>query len=455
MPDYLPHTDAEVREMLDYIGIASLEDLYASVPSLIARLDPTLLKPGRPEPDVLKAMHQRARLNAARTDQLACFAGAGAYDHEVPPVVRALAGRSEFVTSYTPYQAEVAQGVLQLLFEFQTMVSRLSGLPIANASLYDGASALVEAVHLGVGVTDRSTVWCSSGVHPNWRGVLRTASRGPGYAITEVPLRNGVTDWSEATGEPGVVVVANPNFQGYLEEVQQARAICDRRGALLVLAIDPVSAAVLKSGGEVGADVVIGEGQPFGGGLSFGGPYLGLFACQERYVRQLPGRLVGETVDLETRRAYVTTLRTREQDIRRERATSNVCTNQTLLAVTAAIQMSWLGTNGLRDVAVRCGSGARFLAQGLARLPAVHVGQASTPYLREFTFETPMSGRQLIAKMAAAGYLAGVALSTLCEPGDGACNERLREHGVVVTVTERRTREEIDGYVDAIEGVLR
>ena len=455
MPDYLPHTNEEVAQMLSFIGLRSLDELYNSVPALIERLSPQAIAPGLPEPDVLARMVRRGKANIARNDGLICFAGAGSYDHEVPPVVRALSSRSEFVTSYTPYQAEVAQGVLQMLFEFQTMIARLSGLPIANASLYDGASALAEAVHLGVSVTDKGVIWCSSGVHPHWRSVLRTIAQGPNYTVTTVPLKDGKTDWQAFDGSPGVVVVANPNYQGYLEEVSAARSLCDATGALLVVVMDPISAALVRSGGEDGADVVIGEGQPFGAGLSFGGPYLGLFSCREEHVRRLPGRLVGQTTDNQDRRAFVTTLRTREQDIRRERATSNVCTNQTLLAVTAAIQLSWLGTEGIKQVALRSASATHYLGDRLGDVKGVSIPNRDTPWVREFIYRTDVDARQVIDHMANCGFLGGVALKTLCRPDDPSIDSDLYEHGIVVAATERRTRSEIDGYVDALKGVMQ
>ena len=270
--------------------------------------------------------------------------------------MRAIASRSEFVTAYTPYQPEVSQGVLQAIFEYQTMIARLSGLEVANASLYDGAASLVEAVNLAVVAAGNKRVLCSQGVHPHWRRQLETFSRGSGNEIDTVALSGGVTAWDAVADEGpfGAVVVAAPNFLGCLEDIGAARAVADRVGARLVVCFDPVSAGLLRTPGSLGADVVVGEGQPFGTALGFGGPYLGLFACRLQDVRRIPGRIVGETVDTGGRHAYVMTLRAREQDIRRERASSNVCTNQTLMAVTAAVHLSWLGPQELREVALGC-----------------------------------------------------------------------------------------------------
>jgi glycine dehydrogenase subunit 1 len=459
VPDYLPHTEDELVRMLAFLGLSSLEELFSAVPAALRLGRGLALADGSPEPDVLARMESLGEANRARSDRLICFAGGGAYDHEVPPVVRALAGRSEFVTSYTPYQPEVAQGVLQAVFEFQTMVARLAGLPVANASLYDGASALVEGVNLGVAASGRQTVWLSSGVQPHWRAVLRTFAAGTGHRVVEVPLADGVTVWPGAPAgdeAPGVLVIGYPNYLGCLEDLGAARRICDATGALLVVAADPVAAGLLHSPGECGADVVVGEGQALGTALSFGGPYLGLFAVAQQHVRRLPGRLVGETVDVEGTRAYVTTLRAREQDIRREKATSNVCTNQTLMAVYAAVQLGWLGTSGLREVALRCARGTRFCRESMLALNGIELITGSTPTLREFAVRTPIAGPLVIERLADEGYLGGLALSALLgEGGDGSVGTDDAEHGLLVAVTERRTRAEVEGFVRTLDKVVR
>jgi glycine dehydrogenase subunit 1 len=458
MADYLPHTEEDLAAMLGALGLGSLDELFAVVPSALRVAGGLDLAAGHSEPDVLARFEDLAEANVARADRLVCFAGGGAYDHELPAVVRSLASRSEFVTSYTPYQAEVAQGVLQALFEFQTMVARLSGLAVANASLYDGASALVEAVNLGVGASGRPTVIVSAGIHPHWRRVLGTFAAGTGHRVDEAPLEGGVTSWPEATESeaPGVVVVGYPNYLGCLEDLRGARQLCDRFGALLVVAADPVCAGILKRPGDWGADVVVGEGQAFGTPLSFGGPYLGLFACTEAQVRRLPGRLVGETVDGQGTRSYVTTLRTREQDIRRERATSNVCTNQTLMAVAAAIQLGWLGTAGLAELALRCARGTRYCREALLGVDGVEPLTVNTPTVREFAVRTPRPARQVIERLAEEGFLAGVALDGLVgEEGDGSVPATQAEYGLLVAVTERRTRAEIDAYVAALDKAVR
>lgn len=452
MSGYTPHTDAEIAQMLAFLGIGSIDELFASVPSALRLAGGTGLAPGAPEPDVLAHIQDFADTNRPVGRDLVCFAGGGAYDHEVPAVTRALASRSEFVTSYTPYQPEVAQGVLQALFEFQTLVARLAAVEVANASLYDGAAAVVEAVNLAVAETRRERVWMSQGVNPAWREVARTFAAGTGHDIVEVPLGDGVTDWSSApdpdpsNAAPAAVVVAYPNYLGCLEDLDAVKALCDRTGALMVVAFDPICAGVLRPPGEWGADVVVGEGQALGMPLSFGGPYLGLFACSSKHVRRLPGRLVGATVDTDRKRAYVTTLRAREQDIRREKATSNVCTNQTLMAVTAAIQMGWLGSSGMAEIALRSARGARYCRDSLLEVPGVEPF-ARAPTLREFALRVPTDATGLIERTADEGFLGGIALDDSYTEGRG--------DGLLVAVTERRTRAEIDAFADAFAKALR
>ena len=444
MGTYIPHTDDEIDAMLAFLGLTTLEELFGAVPEAVKLQHALELADGVGEPDVLDRMEGLADRNRARSDRMVCFAGGGAYDHETPPVTRALAGRSEFVTSYTPYQPEVAQGVLQAVFEFQTMVARIAGLPVANASLYDGGSAAVEAVNLGVAASGRRTVWVSEGIHPHWRQMLATFAIGTGHHIRTIPLRDGVTAWPDETDAgqepPGVVLVGYPNYLGCLEGLAAVRALCDRTGALMVVGADPLASGLLRSAGSWGADVMVGEGQMFGTSLGFGGPYLGLFACSSAHLRRLPGRLVGETVDVEGRTAYVTTLRAREQDIRREKATSNVCTNQTLMAVTAAIQLGWLGTSGLVEVATRCARATRYTRDAVLRIDGI-APWAEAPVLREFAVRLPIEAATVIERMADAGFLAGISLEGAVDGGD---------QGLLIAATERRTATQIDAYADAL-----
>jgi len=449
MANYLPHTDEEVAAMLEFLGMDSMEQLFDHIPAAIRLSQGLDLPQGMSEPDVAAVFATLTAKNKAKASQMTCFAGAGAYDHEVPPVVKALGSRSEFVTAYTPYQPEVAQGVLQAIFEYQTLVSRLSGLPIPNASLYDAATGLVEAVNMAAGATGKSKILLSQGVHPHWRETVRTFAKGTGYDIVEVPLVDGVTQWASVDSTDAAAVVgAYPNYLGVIEDMAPAKALAESTGALFVLGIDPIAASVLKTAGQWGADVMIGEGQAFGTSLNFGGPYLGLFACTEAQIRRLPGRIVGETVDSSGRRAFVTTLRAREQDIRREKATSNICSNQTLMAVTAAIQLGWLGTHGLREVALRCAQSAHYLHDELMKVEGV-TALSSQQFFREFAFRVPGSARDVLRFMADHGVLGGLSLAELnaATPSAPECGS---EDLILVTCTERRTKEEIDTYVDLV-----
>lgn len=451
MATFFPHTEDDVARMLADLGLDSTEDLFGVVPEALRLAGGLGLGPGLSEPDVAAEMGRLAGANRAPRE-LVCFAGGGAYDHDIPAVTRALAGRSEFVTSYTPYQPEVAQGVLQALFEYQTLVSRLAGLPVANASVYDGATALVEAVNLALAVTGRGTVWLSQGVPPRWAEVLATLTAGRGARIVPVPLRDGRTAWPEvshreggagdgASGAPAAIVVANPNYLGCIDSLKAAQACAQRNQALMVSCFDPVSAGLLRSPGSQGADIAVAEGQPLGTPLAFGGPYLGMFAVSDPHVRRLPGRLVGRTVDGQGRTAYVTTLRAREQDIRREKASSNICTNQTLVAVAAMVQLAWLGTWGLRQVALGCARGTRYARQGLLALPGVEA-LVGAPVVREFALKLPRPPQDVVEAMAEEGFLAGLPVESTQGPG------------LLVAVTEKRTRAEIDAYVAAMEKVV-
>jgi len=446
VPDYVPHTPAEIDAMLAFLGLDDLDDLYAHIPASLRVAGGLDLESGRSESDVMAFFEDLAHRNHPAAGDLVCFAGGGAYDHELPAAVRAMAGRSEFLTSYTPYQPELAQGVLQALFEYQTMLCSVTGMDIANASLYDGASAAVEGLNLAAAATGRSTVWVSAGIHPHVRAVIHTFAAGSGLDVRIAPLVDGTTAWPDDLAEAGALLVAQPNYLGCLEDVAGAAARAEAAGALLVAYADPVAAGVLNPVGQQGAHVAVGEGQPFGNPLGFGGPYVGLFACKEgAYVRRwLPGRLVGETVDTEGRRAYVLTLSTREQHIRREKASSNVCTNQTVIAIAAAFHMAWLGPEGLRELAVRCARGARYAREQLVRIPGVEPA-CLAPTLYEQAFRLPIPAATALERLSEEGFLGGIDLSgDYPELGDA----------FLVTVTETRTRADIDGFAAALEKVV-
>ena len=330
------------------------------------------------------------------------------------------------------------------------MIARLSGLPIPNASLYDAATALVEGLNMASGATGRQKMVISAGVHPHWREVAATFARGTGHELVIAPLVDGVSDWASVDAtDAAAIVAAYPNYLGVLEDMTEAKSLATANDALFILGADPVAAGVLKTAGQWGADIFVGEGQPFGTPLAYGGPFLGLFACTEAQTRRLPGRIVGETVDSNDRRSFVTTLRAREQDIRREKATSNVCTNQTLMAVTAAIQLGWLGTQGLREIATRSAQGAHYLYEELLKIEGVRGVSSTQPFFREFAVRLNRDASSVLLTMASDGVLGGVAVSALTDGEDPSIDEGI-ENVLLVTVTERRTKDEIDHYVEIL-----
>ena len=434
--------------MLEVLGHAHLDDLFGHIP---ARLGPTValdLPPGRSEDEVVGTFTRLAARN--RTD-LICFAGGGAYDHYVPAVVDAVLQRGELLTSYTPYQPEVSQGVLQILFEFQTMVCELTGLPLANASLYDGASAVAEAVAMACAATGRSRLVVSAGVDAPTREVLATYAHPQGRPVDEAPvdLATGTTAAAAARARLGddvaAMVVSQPNAFGVVEDLRAHAEAAHAAGALLIVKLEPTAVGLLATPGSQGADVVVGEGQPLGQGLQFGGPTVGFLACTDAHARRLPGRVVGQTVDVTGQRGYVMTLRTREQDIRRERATSNICTNQTLCAVAATVYLSWLGPQGLRELALGCLQRARAAAEHLTKLDGVELAFTG-PYLKEFAVRMPSADvHAIVGGLCNEGYLIGPVVDD--PAGDG--------HLVMVAVTERRTTADITGLTTALERLLK
>ncbi|MEX0826461.1 MAG: aminomethyl-transferring glycine dehydrogenase subunit GcvPA [Acidimicrobiia bacterium] len=440
--DFTPHTEADVSRMLSALGFDQPSDLFAHLPGDVL-VDGDL---GLPEPlSELEVMRHVDALGAMNTPGLICFAGGGIYDHHLPPVVRALTMRPEFVTSYTPYQPEVAQGVLQALFEYQSMIANLTGLPAANASLYDGASAGLEAVNLAVGHTGRKGVWVSRGVHPQTREMIATFARARELEVVEHPMVGGRTAWaSDAAPEPAAVVFSQPNSLGVIEDYDAAVKVAGATGALAIAEVDPMLLGVLRTPGAAGCDIAFAEGQPLGNPMSFGGPVVGIFATTMDLIRRIPGRLVGATVDQEGRHAYTLTLRTREQDIRREKASSNICTNQTLNAIAAAIHLAWLGPHGLAEVGRQSMLKARYLADRLADIRGIHLA-VDAPFGREFPVLLPIDPQDAIAAMAERGFLAGIPLSDHYPEFPG---------GLLVAVTEKRTRAELDGYAEALGEVI-
>ena len=449
---YLPLTPDDRGAMLAAVGASSIDDLFSDVPEA-ARLDGPIagLPMHASELAVERHMAALARQNRAAGDG-PFFLGAGAYRHHVPASVDHLIQRGEFLTAYTPYQPEIAQGTLQMLFEFQTQVARLFGTDVANASMYDGSTACWEAIVMARRVTRRGKALLSTGLHPHYRSVARTMANYTGDVLVDGdPSLEAGTDWAALAAaidkETSCVVVQYPDILGRIDDMRALAAACQAAGALLIAVVtEPVALGLIQSPGEMGADIVVGEGQSIGVGLQFGGPYVGLFACKAKYVRQMPGRLCGETVDANGKRGFVLTLSTREQHIRREKATSNICTNSGLCALAFSIHMTLLGEAGLRQLAAINHGRAKAAATELAKVPGVSVMNGG--FFNEFTLILPKAARPVIHQLAERGVLGGVSLGRLYPDNDGLAN------GLVVAVTETVTEEDIAAFAAALKEVL-
>ncbi len=429
MARFTPHTEADVKEMLEAIGVDTLDDLFADIsPKLEEELD---LPPALSEHEALADVNELAEENVAG---LPIFLGAGAYDRIVPSAISAIIGRGEFLTSYTPYQPEVSQGHLQVVFEFQSVISELTGLEISNASVYDGSNAAAEAALMTARLTKRNPkVAVSRGLNPRYREVIETY----GVEVAELPFESGTTVFSEVPDDASGVFVQSPNYFGIVEDIEAASEAAHGVGALAVAVCDPISLAVLESPGALGADIAVGEAQPLGMPLLFGGPYAGYMATHEKFVRQLPGRICGETVDEDGRLAYVLTLRGREQDIRRARANSNICTNQALTALAATVYAALMGPEGLREVAELSASKAHYLADRL-QASGFRIRYPDAPFLWEFAVELP-DVKKANEALLESGIVGGL---DLC---DGA---------MLVAVTEKRTKRELDAFVEVVANAL-
>ncbi len=444
---YLSTTPAERAAMLRTIGVPDLDTLVDRIPAKARLAQELALPPALAEGDLVAHLRELADRNAD-ADRYVTFLGGGAYDHYVPSMINHMLLRSEFFTAYTPYQPEASQGTLRSIYEYQTMICELTGMDVTNASLYDGGSALAEAALMAHGTTDRAGIVVSGAVSPLARRVVATYCAGPGLPIRTVPWAEGVTDLDAlrkaVSGKTACVIVQYPNFFGCLEDLDQAAAIAHGQGALLVVSVDPVALALLRPPGEAGADIVVGEGQGLGNHLSFGGPYLGLFACRKELVRRMPGRLVGATVDRDGHRGFVLTLQTREQHIRREKATSNICTNVALIALAATIHMALMGKDGLRRVAALSTAKAHYAAEALGAVPGV-TPRFAAPFFKEFVLRLPRTPRGVLRALRRRRILGGIPL--------GPFDRRLRD-SILVAVTERRTRAEIDAYAAALAAAV-
>ena len=433
---YIPNTAVEQEALLAAIGLGSVDELFGDIPDGY-RNPPLELPAPMSELEIQRELGALAARNRPLGSGPS-FLGAGSYQHFIPAIVKALMTRGEFLTAYTPYQPEVSQGTLQVIFEFQTMISALYGMEVANAGMYDGATSLAEAVLMACRVTRRERVIVCDTVAPAYREVIATYCQAQGISIDLMPTADAAGAVDEATAG---IVAQYPNFYGGLDDLAGLSDAAHADGALLVVSADPLAMGLLRPPGEFGADIVTGEGQPLGIPPSYGGPYLGLFSCQQQYIRQMPSRLVGRTTDTQGRTGYVLTLQTREQHIRRERATSNICTNEALYALAATIYLAAMGRQGLRQVAELCYHKAHYAAQRIAALPQYALAQNGQPFFQEFVVHCPIPPGEVNRRLMDGNILGGLEVS-----------DRF-DNGMLLCVTEMNARSEIDALVDALAAI--
>lgn len=438
MGSYVPSTAQERQEMLASIGLSSIDELFSHIPDSLKRKGELNLPSGKSELEVCRTMEHIAAQNIV-FDSI--FRGAGAYDHYIPAIVKSVTGKEEFVTAYTPYQAEISQGVLQSIFEYQTMICELTGMDVSNASVYDGATAAAEAVNMCC-ERSRNVVFCSAAAHPDTIEVIKTYCWASGHEFVLVPAKDGKTDWNSIVPQldkktSACLYIQSPNFFGQIEDVQQAAEAVHTVGAKLIMGCNPIALGLYKTPAELGTDIAVGEGQPLGMPLSFGGPYLGFMATTKAMMRKLPGRIVGETTDVDGKRAFVLTLQAREQHIRREKASSNICSNQALCAMTAAVYLAAVGPEGLKQVANLCYQKAHYLMQQLTAIPGITL-RYQGPFFHEFVTDQGDANRILL-KLEQEGILGGLPLS------DG---------GILWCATEKNSKEDIDRMVGIIRKEL-
>lgn len=428
---YLPNTDADRRTMLREIGVGSIDELFEDIPEKVRHAQFKLPRP-LSELELKKELSQLAGRNA-NLDNYACFLGAGSYRHFIPSTVEHVIGRSEFYTAYTPYQAEASQGTLQTTYEYQSLVCQLTGMEVSNAGMYDCSTAAAEAAIMACIITKRRKVAVSTTVNPTYRDVIGTYVKGRSLSIETIELG------STLSSDCACLVVQQPNFLGYLEEMEAHAQKAHDIGALFVAIVDPISLGMFKPPGQYGADVAVADGQPLGNPVSFGGPGLGIFACRREYLRQMPGRIVGRTVDVDGRPGYVMTLVTREQYIRRERATSNICTSEALMALAAAVYLATLGRKGLKHVAELCYHKAHYAAKTIAELKGYSL-VFSKPFFREFAVRCPVAPSQINRALFNKGIIGGLDISGMID------------NAMLLCVTEMNTKQEIDKLVEILRG---
>jgi len=438
---YIANTSEQQEEMLRQIG-RSMEDLFSDIPP-DQRSSGLNIPPGRTEQEVRDRL---TRLAARNNSDLVSFLGGGFYDHFIPAAVPAIVSRSEFYTAYTPYQPEISQGVLQAIYEYQSAICRLTGMEVANASLYDGGTALYEAIMMALRITGRSRVVVDDTVSPIYRTMIRTYTSNLGIELEETPSCDGLPDREKLreriNDRTAAVAVQNPNFFGCLDEFSDLADLAHRHGTMLIVSCYPISLGLAKTPGAMGADIVVGEGQSLGIPLCFGGPYLGFMATRQQYVRKMPGRIVGRTVDGQGRQGFVLTLQAREQHIRREKATSNICTNEGLCALTALVYLSLLGKQGLVELAKTCAEKASYAGGRLLEIPGVRMRFPQRYFFNEFVLELPVAADRVIRRLLEKAFAAGFPLVRYY-PG--------MEKSLLVAVTEKRTKEEIDLFAHALE----
>ena len=445
---YLPLTPQDEKEMLARIGVSSFEELIDQIiPKDLQYHGEIPIPEAVSENEIRKILSEMAGMNF-NTDEYLSFLGGGVYDHYIPAIIDSLITRSEFYTAYTPYQAEVSQGTLQSIFEYQSVICELTGMQVSNASMYDGGSALAEACHMANAITGRSKVILANLVHPSYQKITRTYTHECGVKIIQCPAKNGVTDIKTLAdlvdNETGCVCIQQPNFYGYLEAMPEIEKIVHAKGALLISVVDPISLGVIEAPGEYNADIVVGEGQSLGVPQGFGGPLLGIFATKSDFVRYMPGRIVGETTDVDGKRGFVLTLQTREQHIRREKATSNICTNEALLALCALIYLCTLGKQGIVDVSNLCLSKSHYLRDQIKQLKGIRSAYEQE-FFKEFLVETEKFAKEVLNALLEQKIFGGVPLYLFDEK---------QQNQFLIAVTEKRTKEELDRFTDCLSQVL-
>ena len=440
---YVPNTDDERQKMLEQIGVKSFEELISNIPQEIRMNKPMGLPDALSEYEAFKLLRGLSEKNTNSSTHI-CFLGGGAYDHYIPAMVGSVLERPEFKTAYTPYQAEVSQGTLQVMYEFQSMICALTGMEVANASMYDGASALAEACLMSHAHNRKLEFLIAGTLNPQYKKVLKTTCRGRKLIFKEFIDEDGTCDFTglkdAISKNTSAVIVQQPNAYGNFEDVQQIEKIAHEVDAMFIVSVDPISLCLFKTPGEYNADIVVAEGQPLGIPLSYGGPYLGLFATKDKFVRKLPGRICGITQDLDGKRGFVLTLQTREQQIKREKATSNICTNQGLFMLAATVYMTTMGKQGIKDVAEQSYQRAHYLADGIKSIPGFKLLN-DKPFFREFLVQAPVPAKEILEKAENIGILAGVDTARFPE-----CKQ-----GLLVAVTEKRTKEEMDKFIEFLK----